>query len=507
MFAMRSLALASLAAIMVAWPVWAPRAQQTPNQNRLDQFGDLLPEGAISRFGTLRLRAYVHKFTFAPDGKTFASGGQDWDPAIRIWEIATGKQVRHWNGHAGEILFLSYLDEGEKLASAGADGTLRIWETATGRQLHSIQLDSRLSSATLAADRRSWITVDVGNNVRVSDLTTGNAIASPSSVLKSNDAIVLCLNGSRLATFGADNRILVWDTLTSKQLCQIATKQKILAARKKTVAFSPEGKRIATLGSDASIIEWDAETGAELGRYKGTTSTATELTYSPDGRRLAANSTNGLLQIWDTASYQKCGQLNVGIWGVRNMAFSTDSKLVAATQGAVIRLWDWGENKEIGVCDGPTTPINDLVVTPDGRSAITCERNGNVRRFAVASGKGMLTWRRPSESNLKTLPLPDGTGVIATMSYGFQRMDFGTAGNVSRTLVSRPDLRLTCRAISADGKLLASIGGDNVIRIWDTQTGQAMGEVNDLKGPFKGLATSSDGALLAVCNSGKPVSI
>jgi WD40 repeat protein len=129
--------------------------QEGRDANRLDQYGDPLPAGASTRFGTVRMRAYVQKFAFAPDGKTFVSGGQDWDPSIRIWEVATGKQLRHWNAHTWEVLSISYLDGGGKIASAAADGTVRVWETATGKELQSVQLSDHLKAVALAPDRGS----------------------------------------------------------------------------------------------------------------------------------------------------------------------------------------------------------------------------------------------------------------------------------------------------------------------------------------------------------------
>ena len=64
----------------------------------VDLYGDPLPPGALARLGSERLRHpnYVFAVTFTPDGKTVASMGQD--GFIRLWDAATGKEIRHFGG-------------------------------------------------------------------------------------------------------------------------------------------------------------------------------------------------------------------------------------------------------------------------------------------------------------------------------------------------------------------------------------------------------------------------
>src|SRR5262249_54345890 len=64
-----------------------------------DRNGDLLPTSAAARFGTVRLRHgdTVSSVAYAPDGKTIATGGGD--EVVRLWEAATGKPIRIFQGH------------------------------------------------------------------------------------------------------------------------------------------------------------------------------------------------------------------------------------------------------------------------------------------------------------------------------------------------------------------------------------------------------------------------
>lgn len=90
---------------------------------RVDALGDPLPEEAISRLGTTRMRhgGFIGFARFTPDGRCLVTQGTD---GVRIWDAATGKQL-HGILNDAKLMTLdsaALSPDGKCLATAGATG-------------------------------------------------------------------------------------------------------------------------------------------------------------------------------------------------------------------------------------------------------------------------------------------------------------------------------------------------------------------------------------------------
>jgi WD40 repeat protein len=84
----------------------------------VDFYGDLLPDGAVMRLGTVRLRhdGSVRCVAWSPDGNTLASGGED--KVVRLWDPITGKLFRTCLGHEHTVCHLAWSPNGKVPSSA-----------------------------------------------------------------------------------------------------------------------------------------------------------------------------------------------------------------------------------------------------------------------------------------------------------------------------------------------------------------------------------------------------
>jgi WD40 repeat protein len=71
----------------------------------------------------------VRSVTFAPDGKTLASVGDDM--SIILWDAETGQKLKSLDGHSAPGWDLAFHPSGTRLASASADKTIRLWDVTS----------------------------------------------------------------------------------------------------------------------------------------------------------------------------------------------------------------------------------------------------------------------------------------------------------------------------------------------------------------------------------------
>ncbi len=74
----------------------------------------------------------TYALAFSPCGEYLASGTW-WEKgmqkmAIRIWEVATGENIRTFWGHNSDVQSLAFSPNGTMLASGGFDGTILVWD-------------------------------------------------------------------------------------------------------------------------------------------------------------------------------------------------------------------------------------------------------------------------------------------------------------------------------------------------------------------------------------------
>ncbi|PSB02422.1 trypsin-like peptidase domain-containing protein [Merismopedia glauca] len=284
----------------------------------------------------------IYGLAYSPDGKTLASGSAD--RTIKIWDMATGKDLYTLNGHGGSVYSVAYNPRSQSLASASADKTIKIWDLITGKEIRTL---------------------------------TGH-MYSVKSIAYSPD-------GQNLASGSWDKTIKVWDVATGQQIYTLTGHTNAIDS----IAYSPDGKTLASGSADKTIKLWDLTTGREIKTLAGHTQAINALAYSPDGKILASGSGDKTIKIWDVATGQEIRTLTGHSETVDALAYSLDGQTLASGSGdKTIKIWDVATGQEIRTLTGSNDSVYALAYSPDGQTLASGSSNMNLvgDRLEFASG-------------------------------------------------------------------------------------------------------------------------
>lgn len=330
---------------------------------------------------------------FSSDGKTIAIAGAD--QKLRLWDVATGKQIVPPADDGGPLFALQGSPDGKSLLLAGKDHTIRRWDVASksltsaikldlngiGKQLPSpegikkqprspqddelaeqaqrspgiAQLEALYISGEFSADG-SVLAITSSQPLKLVDVATGQVTRSLD--LGPGHGFGTAVSGGKLASIGPRQTSHVWD-LASNSLQTLKAPGPVF-----NQLLSPDGQRLAAYcgGKTEDMIIFDAVSGTPIHKLPSPGPKlppfSRSLAFSADGKWLATSHMDGAIKVWDVntgkerlalarpASQSADGQIHDD-GGPSHALFRADGKvLYTVGRDATLRIWDLDQGKE-----------------------------------------------------------------------------------------------------------------------------------------------------------------
>ena len=404
----------------------------------------------------------VNAVAFAPDGRSVAGGADD--GSAFVWNLKTGREmllpggeqpvdgidyrddstrvavsnldgsvlvfdvskggdegvlVATLLGHSGAIWEVSYLDDGERLASASGDGTARIWRPEPSDASSTFEGGrGSVLGATFAPDGDSIATTNLDGTLMLWEAGGDQ----PAATLEAEGRGALDLwspsfdpDGERIVAGVGNGTVQIWDVETGEVLAAFDGHDlRVVGAE-----FSPNGSQVVS-GSqerrDAARV-WDSETGEEIASFGGHEDWVFDVSWSPDGGRIVSAGAEGTARVWDPATGEESLVLEGHRDFVRTASFSPDGqKIITGGEDRTARIWDAETGQELQILRGHTDSVLSATFSPDGETVATAGPDRTVRIWNADDGELFDVLKGHDDWIGQVAFSPDGSELV-TASY------------------------------------------------------------------------------------------
>ncbi|GMH49402.1 hypothetical protein TL16_g00507, partial [Triparma laevis f. inornata] len=268
-----------------------------------------IPKKCVHTFNNAHAKG-VHAIRFFPKtGHLLLSAGLD--GIVKIWNVATKKLMRVYDGHTAAVRDICFSNDGSKFLTCSYDRWIRLWDTETGEVINTFT-SRRVPYCVkfYPNDNNFFVVGQSDNKVLTFDCTTGEITQEYNHHLAAVNSVTFVEEGKKLVTTSDDKKVLIWEWDIGVPIKYIAEPD---MHSMPAVTAHPKADFMVLQSLDNEIKVYGSTDRFQFQRkknFKGhqVAGFACEMAFSPSGKFLVSGDGNGKLYFWDwntTKSYAR----------------------------------------------------------------------------------------------------------------------------------------------------------------------------------------------------------
>ena len=258
------------------------------------------------------------------------------------------------------------------------------------------------------------------------------------------------------------------------------------------VALSTDGALAVSASDDGTLKVWDLRDGRELRTMECFSPTVQTVAVSSDGH-LAISGCLDQLKVWDVESGQELRTLFPRS-AISAVVMSRDGRVaISAFKDGTLKVWDLVAGQELQTLRGHTAQVYGVGLSADGRCAVSASADNTLKVWDVENGFELHTLHGHSDYVCAVAVSADGTRAVSGSVDKTLKVWDVQSGSQLRSLSGHSD-EFYGVALTADGRHLISASSERTLKLWDVGTGRERLTLRGHASPVLGVAISADGA-------------
>ena len=425
----------------------------------------------------------VYTVAWSPGGDELAIGSGG---CLTIVDAQTGNQRIHEDLHGHDLWTLDWSADGERIATGSYNQQAIVLDADTGEILHKFTHSAGVESVAFSPDGASLACATRGEVVVVWDIETGELSASYTGHRDWVTSIAWHPNGKSLVAGAADGSIRAWRTERDPMRVKGRVFPSFVRHNQRRMLVKTDGA--AVLG----LHDFDDEDSLFQMRGK-------QADWNVSGDRIAT-AEGQIVRIYDVGERRQIHSFGIEN-GHRPTEWSGNGEYLASSNGEELHIWHvTSGQKTMTLPSANSRPwLSDFWST---RGAVLgLVHDGELQLWDASSNALLGRLEDDRVANVFGIAWsPNGERLVVSAAGGLFICEASSARVLHELRGHAPHQHIFSAAWSHDGKLLATGSWDQTIRIWDTESGQAVHTFDGHSTALAHLAFTRDGSRLASCD-------